>query len=792
MMREIKPGVESQDDATTESERQKAMREVWLQTANSLVITLAAICVPIALSLSLPFEWAISGRASSLGTAFGIGSIVAVAAAFGIFRNAPTYLASLSADCKSGNCERLSVSAHRAVAFETSVTTPAIAIGCGDRTLIVFGGWWTNRSRRPDITWKSEEPHAEFPAKRFVIRRLTRTGRVLSVQIEGDRLPVERWIDPQTMNLPTLNADFPLSVDAILLEHPLDFLLRRLVVSHSWQFLFIHIGSATTMLTKLDIEDCLRNAGAECQTFEDGRLHVRMSGSLVSHAALQLLSGRDDITDVEIQSVGDGGDQLVEQISRVVGLKSLSLLDVDINPEQLGVLSRLRNLEILRWTGKSSLADRTQGISQIHSLRALWLDHSGILQRLYLGQNAVHSGLVVLTDLVSLREVSLTHTNAGDDTMVALSGLPGLERLFLDGCRISERGLVVLANCPRLVYLVIGGAEVTGPGIQALATRGVLKEFVLSAPGISDDILDSLAEFTSLDRLTIRNSNLSINSAFRLRRALPDCDLSIEPDGWSISDPQCAELVAYLQKMGNEVTVTDQGFIRNVAPDAEVADEFCVRFGATWGVQELCFNGGLSTRGLRALAGSETLRELWLRRGDVGLDLDSDSLEVLATFPRLARLVITLPWPLEVSLRHIAECRRLTRLEIEHSGPIDAASGLLGGCTSVECLRIGPDVPWRRGLSVLLQLPRLRELTLWGTETAPDELEWVRHHPTLKELDLSDLQISPADWLAISQSRPLRMISLNRIALSANSFLALRGISRLEHLTIVNQRVAPN
>ncbi len=555
-------------------------------------------------------------------------------------------------------------------------------------------------------------------------------------------------------------------------------------------------------MRRLDLEDCLRNAGAECQTLADGGLCVRMSGSRVSNAALQLLSGRDDITDVEIRSVSDGGTQLVEQISRVVGLGSLSMLDADINPEQLGVLSQLRHLETLKWTGKSPLADRTQGIAKIHSLRELWLDHSGIsdagllklnslvnLQRLYLGQNAVHTGLAVLTDLVSLCDVSLTNTNAGDDTMVALSGLPALERLFLDGCRISERGLVLLANCPRLVYLVIGGAEVTGPGIQALVTRGVLKTFVLSAPGISDDILDSLAGFTSLESLTIRNSNLSRNSAFRLRRALPDCDLSIEPDGWSNSDPQCAELVAYLQKLGDEVTVTDQGFIRNVAPDAEVADEFCVRFGATWGIHDLCFNGGLSTKGLRSLAGSETLRELWLRRGDVGLDLDSESLQVLATFPRLARLVITLPQPYEVSLRHIAECGRLTRLEIEHSAPIDDASCLLGGCTSVECLRIGPDVRWGRGLSVLLQMPSLCELTLWGTETDPGELEWVRHHPTLKELNLSDQQLSLDDWLAISQSRPLRMISLNRIALSANSLLALRGFSRLEHLTIVNSPI---
>ncbi len=225
IMTDNNPGIDAQDDVTTASERQKTIREFCSQMSISLVITLAAICVPIALSLSLPLEWVIGERLTSLATAFGMGSIVAITAAFGIYRKAPTYFASLSADCKSGSCERLSICAHRAVAFETSVTAPAIAIGCGDRTLIVFGGWWTNRSRRPDITWKSVEPHPEFPAKRFVIRRLTRTGRVLSVQIEGDRLPVERWIDPQTMNLPTLNADFPLSVDVVLLERPLDSLI---------------------------------------------------------------------------------------------------------------------------------------------------------------------------------------------------------------------------------------------------------------------------------------------------------------------------------------------------------------------------------------------------------------------------------------------------------------------------------------------------------------------------------------------------------------------------------------
>lgn len=226
MKNDFEPMLQITADTFSRVEGWRVLRFYTTQTASHLIVAFSMFAVPFTLGVALPFEWW-GGPSASFASAATAGVLFGLLGVICVFHKEPRYFSSLLSDCRAGACDSLTVCATRAIAFETTVSTPSIALTCGSGTVILFGGWWLLRTSRKDITWSgSAQPNA-FPSNQFVLRRLPRTGRVLSVAVAGRPLTVERHTNHLTQNLPNLTIQFPLSMDCHVVSEPLDSLIKK-------------------------------------------------------------------------------------------------------------------------------------------------------------------------------------------------------------------------------------------------------------------------------------------------------------------------------------------------------------------------------------------------------------------------------------------------------------------------------------------------------------------------------------------------------------------------------------
>lgn len=125
----------------------------------------------------------------------------------------------LRSDLKSKRCEELTVTCEFALAVELTNSQPAIALNCGTYTLLLVGNWWIDR-RRTDISWSPASARKSFPSTSFSIRRLPRSGLVVSVNVNGTKLKVGR----NKIMPPELELDVPAFVDSFYTKAELDTL----------------------------------------------------------------------------------------------------------------------------------------------------------------------------------------------------------------------------------------------------------------------------------------------------------------------------------------------------------------------------------------------------------------------------------------------------------------------------------------------------------------------------------------------------------------------------------------
>ncbi len=92
-------------------------------------------------------------------------------------------------DLKDGVFIEATVVCERAIRVRLEGTSlEAVAINCGNDVLVLMGEWWLNKNRL-DI-WDNSRSQKQFPARRFRIQYLPRSGQVLRVQVDGSRLAV--------------------------------------------------------------------------------------------------------------------------------------------------------------------------------------------------------------------------------------------------------------------------------------------------------------------------------------------------------------------------------------------------------------------------------------------------------------------------------------------------------------------------------------------------------------------------------------------------------------------------
>lgn len=106
-------------------------------------------------------------------------------------------------DLKAGICVDASVVCNRATRIRLQGSSlEGVALDCGNDVLVLIGDWWVDKTRL-DI-WDNPTCRKRFPAKRFRIQFLPRSGQVLFVQVIEGPLPIN---EPEPVE-PMVALDF--------------------------------------------------------------------------------------------------------------------------------------------------------------------------------------------------------------------------------------------------------------------------------------------------------------------------------------------------------------------------------------------------------------------------------------------------------------------------------------------------------------------------------------------------------------------------------------------------------
>jgi hypothetical protein len=171
----------------------------------------------------------------------------------------------------------------------------------------------------------------------------------------------------------------------------------------------------------------------------------------------------------------------------------------------------------------------------------------------------------VLSDLVSLRRLSIFGATVADADVENLSRIAGLEELELDGLNVRDDGLWPLQNLRDLRFLGLYGTQVRAASLRAMVTTAAgsqrpfpnlrvidvrggagfdladvsslavlenLEEMRVYAHDINDDAIAALKMFPRLTRLDVSEeigwatSQSAIETL--LKKALPHCEIFVE------------------------------------------------------------------------------------------------------------------------------------------------------------------------------------------------------------------------------------------------------------------------
>jgi internalin A len=136
------------------------------------------------------------------------------------------------------------------------------------------------------------------------------------------------------------------------------------------------------------------------------------------------------------------------------------------------------------------------------------------------------AGLAVLSGLPRIRTLELDDNGITDAGLRHLRKLTALESLCVCDPAITDDGLRALSNIASLRELMITSRRIQGPGARFLVQLKRLEWLDLSGTSIDDSVLEHLAELPSLKHVSLDFTNVTVQAAERLQRALPNCTVT--------------------------------------------------------------------------------------------------------------------------------------------------------------------------------------------------------------------------------------------------------------------------
>ena len=451
--------------------------------------------------------------------------------------------------------------------------------------------------------------------------------------------------------------------------------------------------------------------------------------------------------------------QIFEPISRLTGLKILTLSSTGINNEGLEYLKSL------------------------HSLRGLELTEASVGNR----------GLAVLKDLPALEYLALT-TGVTDADLAQVAQVSNLRWLRIAGGRMWGSGLAELVELPRLERLCLstarGGGRISDRHIKYLEGLTQLKSLTLwGADALTDASLASISKLKNLEELYFIRA-----------------DTKFTPEG-----------VAYLKNLKNLRKVhfsqtwagpTNERYgdevVRQLAALSGLESIKGINYLSAEGMKMLatfrnlkCLDVSLKDRkhdnyfgptGLSYLSGLSSLEELAISGGNELSDADLAALEPLS---HLKDVFIMCAGVSDRGLASIGKLKRLERLQLLCTV---TRSGLnqLNGLSNLQFLSVSTRSDFGRTTQTdelildLSGLKNMKDLNLRGLSLQDGDLVFLEHLPLLENLTIQPSSPLNGEFLSHLKELP----ELNRLRISRLSdckgedFAHLNGLLKLRILTV--------
>lgn len=207
--------------------------------------------------------------------------------------------------------------------------------------------------------------------------------------------------------------------------------------------------------------------------------------------------------------------------------------------ELLRTVRGLRRLNLDSSLDRSDLVDDDvmEIVSQLLSLRELSIRNCLVtdiglaslrrlrhLQRLDAsGTKITNRGLTYVAAMPKLEFLRIARTSIGDDGLAYLKVLISLKSLDLSHTGVTDEGMQRLATLTSLRELVLAGTAVGDSGIRNLRALGSLVKLDLRHTRVTDESVDTLCELRNLRELWLTHTQLSVEAKAKLRSSLPDC-----------------------------------------------------------------------------------------------------------------------------------------------------------------------------------------------------------------------------------------------------------------------------
>ncbi|MHC4395685.1 MAG: leucine-rich repeat domain-containing protein [Planctomycetota bacterium] len=460
------------------------------------------------------------------------------------------------------------------------------------------------------------------------------------------------------------------------------------------------------------------------------------------------------------------GDECMQYLSHLTGLKMLVLQYPDFSNESLKSLKGLKSLTKL-------------------SLISEQLDDSGMAH------------IAKLKSLEGLRFYSKKVTNTG---LSHISKLARLEELFLpQASELDGDGLIHITKLPKLRYLVLSDKNFTDVGLLHLQKYPSLKELDFLWPPISETWVTNLSKLTKLERLYI-NGPITDEDLSQLKsmRSLKELRLQRGTSGRGvfITDTGLADLKHIKSLESIELyyaRCTDEGLAHLceleklrclVIPNCHKFTDVGLSYIAKLrNLEELHIGAERFTdEGMDHIASLINLRSLILGRAR---SVTNAGLGKLTELKSLQKLILGTPKVSTAGLNQLNVLTCLRELDADDIGKVDAVLDI-AGLTNLENLTL-PAVR-DEDLVCLSKLKRLKWLEIRGHGTITDA--GIAHLAGLASLDMlmfiGNQNLTDKGLSYIANMKSLNYLTING-DFSDEGLRQLEGLKGLRNLRIVSR-----